>query len=181
MGWFEAIFPAKADELRRQQEQLLRQQEQLRQHQGQLQMQSALISRLYATVAHMSAENAVLTRAEGFLKMKIDDFKSAVAVMLRDSANILSNNPTLRCVLPIGIDFDVTNSNSILTLTNHAPCPTRHHLETLRLTAGKINIDNYADIVKSSDVDDAITSLEMWADNPVINQMLKGVYILRFA
>lgn len=144
----------------------------------QLNKQAALIARLCAANAYLRAENDIMQNSATFLANKVNRFKNSVAAMLRDSQNILTNNPTLRSVLPVGRVVE-GHENSVLTLCNFAPCLHRDDLEALRVAAHDMTDDNFCHVMDQELVKTAIDRLQMWADNPVISNVLVAAYILK--
>lgn len=116
----------------------------------QLHKQAALIARLCAANAYLRAENHIMQNSANFLANKVDRFKESVAVMLRDTQNILTNNPTLR-----------------------------DDLEAMRAAARDMTDDNFFDVMDRQLVKAAIYKLQMWADNPVISNVLVAAYVLK--
>lgn len=176
MGWFALLFPAEASEKARLQQEVL----QMQQH---IQMQAGLIARMNVALIHLRAENAVLNKAGAFLENKVERFQAAAAAMLRDNENILSHNPMLRSVLlpgaaSAGSASSSATSHVVTTLVNHAPTPSRDHLEIIRRAANNIRKDNYASVIGAPDFKNAIAALEMWADNPCVGEVLLATFIL---
>ena len=127
---------------------------------------------------HLRAENAVLSNAGAFLERKVERFQAAAAAMLRDSDNILQRNPLLGSVHS-GAGPGKGGGTRCWSLTNNAPPPpSREPLEAIRRAASDIHQSNYASVIGAPDVKDAISALEMWADNPCIGQLLLAAYIL---
>ena len=176
---FAFMFPVQARQLSDQARQLSEQAKQLSQQTTQLGQQAALISRLYAANAYLRAQNDTLQSTGDFAEKNVQRFKKSVAAMLLKSDNILTINPTLRSVLPVGVDVLTMGHEKLsLTLCSFAPPPRRENLEALRAASCTINIDNFASVLGKDDVQEAISRLEMWASDPVISAVLGAAYRL---
>jgi hypothetical protein len=64
-------------------------------------------------------------------------------------------------------------------MRNPGSCPLHAmHLEAIECAASNIRQDNYASVIGAPDVRSAISALEMWADNPYVEQVLLAAFIL---